>query len=123
MDENDSEEGKIVLRKSTRGPSTSQKNYQEFEANSDDEKLAIFDDSGSDFENDLRQLKNKFSLSESSEEELEKYDTPAKKGPKRKNNDSFKLAEFARNPAFGKKIRFDLSEEEEAFIYDNDEPS
>ena len=46
-------------RRSSRGVATQQKKYKEVESDDEDAKLAIFDDSGSDFENDLKKKNGK----------------------------------------------------------------
>merc|ERR1712062_243370 len=41
-------------RRSSRGVAKEKKKYKEFDSDDEEAKLAIFDDSGSDFENDLK---------------------------------------------------------------------
>ena len=52
--------------------------YKEFESDDEEAKLAIFNDSGSDFEVELRELKKKRSVSSESSDEEEISDTKRK---------------------------------------------
>ena len=46
------------MRRSSRGVTKAKKKYQEFDSDDDEAKLAIFEDSGSDFEDDLKKGNN-----------------------------------------------------------------
>ena len=52
MEESDSK------RRSDRIKSNSKKSYKEFDSDDEEAKLAFFDDSGSDLEDDLKKLKS-----------------------------------------------------------------
>merc|ERR1712083_231294 len=47
-----------TMRRSSRGVTKAKKKYKEFDSDDDEAKLAIFEDSGSDFEDDLKKGNN-----------------------------------------------------------------
>ena len=69
MDQSDSKRYKGSKRRSERIKSNSKKSYKEYNSDDEESKLAIFDDSGSDFEDDLKVIKRSGIADESSSEE------------------------------------------------------